>query len=398
MKSDQNKRLKVLFLPKWYPNRYDPMPGLFVQRQAEAVSLHCDVAVLYIHEDPQCMTDYEIITSIENNTHVVRIYYKRFASDAGFIGNFVRLFRFFRAYWLGFRNLRDFSPDLLHVHVLTRLGFIALFYKLFTRTPYVITEHWSRYFPQNDSFKGLLRKDMTRHVVHYASAVVAVSEKLKKAMIDKNLYNLDFRVIPNPVDMDKFNIADEAQEQKPLKKTIIHISCFEDKSKNISGLLKVIKQLSLKRNDFECFLVGEGPDRIEMKKLAQDLELLDKFVFFSGLKEQNGLVELIRKADFLVLSSYYETFGSVVIESLACGVPVLATDVGIVSEVLDERNGMIIPPGDKKALEAAIDLMLGKCRNYDKGQIRKSVTARFNNKIIGEQLYQLYVEILTKRS
>ena len=398
MKSDQNKRLKVLFLPKWYPNRYDPMPGLFVQRQAEAVSLHCDVAVLYIHEDPQCMNDYEIITSIENNTHVVRIYYKRFASDAGFIGNFVRLFRFFRAYWLGFRNLRDFSPDLLHVHVLTRLGFIALFYKLFTRTPYVITEHWSRYFPQNDSFKGLLRKDMTRHVVHYASAVVAVSEKLKKAMIDKNLYNLDFRVIPNPVDMDKFNIADEAQEQKPLKKTIIHISCFEDKSKNISGLLKVIKQLSLKRNDFECFLVGEGPDRIEMKKLAQDLELLDKFVFFSGLKEQNGLVELIRKADFLVLSSYYETFGSVVIESLACGVPVLATDVGIVSEVLDERNGMIIPPGDKKALEAAIDLMLGKCRNYDKGQIRKSVTARFNNKIIGEQLYQLYVEILTKRS
>ena len=398
MKSDQNKRLKVLFLPKWYPNRYDPMPGLFVQRQAEAVSLHCDVAVLYIHEDPQCMNDYEIITSIENNTHVVRIYYKRFASDAGFIGNFVRLFRFFRAYWLGFRNLRDFSPDLLHVHVLTRLGFIALFYKLFTRTPYVITEHWSRYFPQNDSFKGLLRKDMTRHVVHYASAVVAVSEKLKKAMIDKNLYNLDFRVIPNPVDMDKFNIADEAQEQKPLKKTIIHISCFENKSKNISGLLKVIKQLSLKRNDFECFLVGEGPDRIEMKKLAQDLELLDKFVFFSGLKEQNGLVELIRKADFLVLSSYYETFGSVVIESLACGVPVLATDVGIVSEVLDERNGMIIPPGDKKALEAAIDLMLGKCRNYDKGQIRKSVTARFNNKIIGEQLYQLYVEILTKRS
>jgi glycosyltransferase involved in cell wall biosynthesis len=398
MKPDQNKRMKVLFLPKWYPHRYDPMPGLFVQLQAEAVSLHCDVAVLYIHEDPQCINDYEIITSRENNTHVVRIYYKRFTSGAGFIGNLVRLYRFFRACWLGFRNLRDFSPDLLHVHVLTRLGFIALFYKLFTRTPYVITEHWSRYFPQNDSFNGLLRKGISRHVVHFASAVVAVSEKLKKAMIDKNLYNLNFRVIPNPVDMDKFNIADEAQEQKPLKKTIIHISCFEDKSKNISGLLKVIKQLSLKRNDFECVLVGDGPDWIEMKDLAKDLELLDKFVFFSGMKEQNGLVELIRKSDFLILSSHYETFGSVVIESLACGVPVLATDVGIVSEVLDERNGMIISPGDKKALEAAIDLMLGKCRNYDKGQIRKSVTDRFNNKIIGEQLYQLYVEILTKRS
>jgi len=390
--------MKVLFLPKWYPHRYDSMPGLFVQRQAEAVSLHCDVSVLYVHEDLQCMNDFEIISSVENNIHVIRVYYRGFSSSPGFIGKLVRVYRFLRANWLGFQKLTDFSPDILHVHVLTRLGFIALLYKLFTRTPYVITEHWSRYFPQNDSFKGILRKDITRHVVHFASAVVAVSEKLKKAMMDKNLDNQDFRVIPNPVDMDKFKIAVEAQEQKPLKKSIVHISCFEDKSKNISGLLKVIRQLSLKRNDFECFLVGDGPDLMEMKKLAKDLEILDKFVFFSGLKEQDDLVEVISKADFLVLSSHYETFGSVVIESLACGIPVLATDVGIVSEVLDESNGLIVPPGDEKALEAATDLMLERCRKYEKGQIRKSVTDRFNNKIIGEQLYHLYVEILTKRS
>ena len=55
---------------------------------------------------------------------------------------------------------------------------------------------------------------MTGHVVHFASAVIAVSEKLKKAMLDKNLKNSNYRVIPNPVDMDKFTIKEKKRKPK----------------------------------------------------------------------------------------------------------------------------------------------------------------------------------------
>jgi glycosyltransferase involved in cell wall biosynthesis len=398
MSQDPITRLKILFLPRWYPHRYDPMPGLFVQRQAEAVSVHCDVSVLYVHEDPLSANKYEIEINDENGIHVVRVYYKIPMGGLAFFGKLVRLFRFFRANWLGFRALRNFNPDLIHVHVLTRQGFIALICKLFSKTPYLITEHWSRYFPENNTYHGLLRKDITGHVVHFASAVITVSEKLKMAMLDKKLKNRYYRVIPNPVDIDKFVIQEKSKNLNPGIKRIIHISCFEDNSKNISGFLKAIKSLSLKRQDFECHLIGDGPDWQKMKQLARDLFLLDKIVFFTGLKTQDDLVSEINDADFLVLSSRYETFGSVIIESLACGVPVVATNVGVVSDVMNEHNGLVVPAGDADSMEKAIGKMLDNCRDYDRDQIRKSVVDRFSNKVIGEQLFDLYKEVLSDKS
>ena len=390
--------MRVLFLPRWYPHRYDLMPGLFVQRQAEAVSVHCDVSVLYVHEDAHCINNYEIDIADENGIHVVRVYYKIPLVRFGFFGKLARFYRFFRANWLGFKILRDFDPDLIHVHVLTRQGFIALIRKLFTGTPYLITEHWSRYFPQSNTYKSLLRKKITGQVVHFASAVIAVSEKLKTAMLDKKLKNRNYRVIPNPVDIDKFIIKEKSENLVQGKKRIIHISCFEDKSKDISGFFKTIKNVSLKREDFECYMIGEGPDWQQMKNLAGDLDLLDRIVFFRGLKTQDHLVSEINDADFLVLSSRYETFGSVIIESLACGIPVVATNVGVVSDVVNEQNGLIVPPGDADSLEKAIIDMFDSCRDFDRNLIRESVVDRFSNKIIGEQLFDLYNEVLTDKS
>jgi glycosyltransferase involved in cell wall biosynthesis len=106
---------------------------------------------------------------------------------------------------------------------------------------------------------------------------------------------------------------------------------------------------------------------------------------------------VINDADFLVLSSRYETFGSVIIESLACGIPVVATNVGVVSDVVNEKNGLIVPPGDADAMEKAVGKMLDNCHDYDRDQIRKSVVDRFNNKVIGEQLFDLYKEVLSDK-
>jgi glycosyltransferase involved in cell wall biosynthesis len=398
MVSDQDRHMRVLFLPLWYPHRYDPMPGLFVQRQAEAVSVHCDVSVLYVHEDHRCENKYEMDDSEEKGIHVVRVYYKMPAGNIGIFRKPVRLYRFFMATWLGFRKLRNFNPDLLHVHVLTREGFIALIFKIFTGVPYIITEHWSRYFPQNGTYKGLIRKDITGHVVHFASAVIAVSEKLKKAMMDENLRSRNYRVIPNPVDMDIFKIKPKTENRVPVRKKIIHISCFEDKSKNISGFLKTVRELSLIRDDFECHLIGDGPEWKQMKELAGNLGLLEKIVFFPGLKAQDELVSELNSADFLVLSSNYETFASVIIESLACGVPVVATDVGIVNEVVNEQNGLIVPPGDPVAMKEAIVKMLDRFMEYDRDQVRGSVAERFSSKVIGEKLFRLYQEVRAGKS
>ena len=55
-----SSKIKVLFLPRWYPHKHDPMPGLFIQRQAEALTSDCDVAVIYVHPDPNCPNKIEV--------------------------------------------------------------------------------------------------------------------------------------------------------------------------------------------------------------------------------------------------------------------------------------------------------------------------------------------------
>jgi len=384
MKSEE--RLKILFLPRWYPHRYDTMTGLFIQRQAEAVSIYCYVAVLYVHADEQAANRYEIDFADENGIRVVRVYYRE--PRKSLISGYLKMFRFFRAHSLGFKMLRSFQPDLIHVHVLTREGIVAWINKLLNGTPYVITEHWSRYLPASNTFSGIFRKMITRQVVKSSAAMMAVSETLKTAMLKFRLENKNFFVVPNLVETNLFTIG-----TRPVRNTIkrfIHISCFEGQSKNISGFLDIVKNLSGKRSDFECFLIGDGPEFNLWKTRADELGLLGKTVFFTGLKEQKELVKEIQAADFMVLSSNYETFGTVVIECLSCGIPVVATNVGVVPEVINETNGIMVPAGDENALGDAISIMLDQYNSYDPQTIRNTVLTKFANETIAKQLLGIY--------
>lgn len=367
------------------------MPGLFIQRQAEAVSAFCEVAVLYVHSDKHASNRYEFDFAEENGIHVLRVYYRE--SHFPLLSGFLKMFRFWRAHNLGFKILRSFQPDLLHVHVLTREGIVALANKLRKGTPYVISEHWSRYLPASDTFHGIFRKMITRQVVKSSVAMISVSETLKNAMLKFRLENPNLFVVPNPVETNLFTI-----EKRPggnSRKRFIHISCFEDRPKNISGFLNVVKNLSVERSDFECFLIGDGPEFDIWKTRAGELGLLGKTVFFTGLKEKIELIKEIQTADFMVLSSNYETFGTVVIECLSCGIPVVATNVGIVPEVINEANGIMIPAGDDKALGDAISIMLDKYNFYDPQTIRNTVLTKFASETIAKQLFEIYQQSIT---
>jgi L-malate glycosyltransferase len=387
-----NRRPNILFLPRWYPHRYDPMPGLFIRQQAEALTGQCNVAVLYVHADGNAVNNYEIEVSEENGVHVVRVYYHQVTTRIPFLSEMLKVLRFFKAHSLGMRVLRSFKPDLLHVHVLTRGGIVAWWKRIRTGTPYVITEHWSRYLPASNSFHGYIRKAATREVVRSASAVVAVSETLKKAMQKYHLENSSFFVVHNPVDTRRFVIGEPRKNREKIR--FIHISCFEDRSKNISGFLKAVGKIAGQRNDFEARLIGDGPEFNLWKNRAAEWGISADVVSFSGLKVGEELVNEIQSADFFVLSSNYETFGTVVIECLLCGIPVVATKVGVVSEVIREDNGIVIAPGSQEELETAISRMLDTCSGYDKQRIREKVVSEFSNESIAGELLNIYSHVI----
>jgi glycosyltransferase involved in cell wall biosynthesis len=380
------ERKHIIFLARWYPHRYDPMFGLFVQRHAEAAALFNDITVIYCQQttdngqQTSSKEKFEIVRTLENNVDTIRVYYKKPKNKIQ------SLLRFYRANMMALKLCK--KPDLIHVHVLTRLGVIAWIQKILHKTPYIITEHWSRYLPGND-FSGFLRKTACKLVVRNAKTVTTVTENLATAMNNHGLKNDNYVVLPNVVNLDMFHINQKCTDAINHVPTIIHISCFEDKSKNISGLLESLKIIDDKGIDFQCKLIGEGMDLDLMKEKAKNLQLINK-VSFTGLLQGQALADELSSGDFLVLSSNYENMPVVILEALASGLPVVSTNVGGIKEMIDDTKGILVEPRNKEALAEAMIKMIETHKNYDANYLRNSVIEKYGYESVGMFLSRLY--------
>ncbi len=395
--------LHVLNLVRWYPNRYDPMPGLFVQRHAEAAARYAKVALVYAHgvKDRNHIPLYEVDYETKADVRTVSVYYRLPRRHIPLISSAIGLWRFFRANRKGIRKVKlpHEKFDVIHVHVLTRLGFLALFYKWAHGTPYIITEHWTRYLNSRKEFKGFFRKQLTRLVVRHAAIVTTVSEDLKRAMKSHKLLHPDYRVIHNVVDRVFFEVvAKKPSKQKVGRKEFVHVSCFTDVHKNISGLLRVIKKLSENRDDFHFMLVGEGEDLEKMKAYADKLDIPRKVLVFTGLLEGKTLAETMAKTDALVIFSNYENMPVVINESFVIGIPVFSTNVGGIAELVNNTNGRLVSKGDEKTLLQLIEDFLNDKFGFRKEQIQKQARQQFSPEAIGKTLIGIYEDTVKKTS
>ena len=380
----------ILFLTRWYPDRYDPMPGLFIKRHAEVVAEFARVAVLYLRAAPEKRMGFEMVQSAENGVFTLKVYYGTKTFLPSFLSKPLAGFLFIISFVKGYKFLLNnwHKPGIVHANVLTRVGMFALALRWFAGIPYVITEHWSRYLPLTGTYSGFLRKFLTRLVVRNAAAVSTVTVNLAKAMQQHGLQNKHYTLLPNVVDTDEYSPSDGRIETGV--KRFIHISCFEDRSKNISGLLHTLARLSEVRSDFECILVGEGMDLDLMKKLANDLNLATSRVRFTGLLENQDVVMAYREADFMVMFSNYENMPVVISEALACGLPVVATAVGGIPEFVNADNGRLIAARDEDALLEAICFMLDHSHEYDRQKIRQNAVQVFGKPAVASKLKELY--------
>ncbi len=384
--------MKVLFLSAWYPYRYDKMAGLFVQKHAEAVALYCDVKLIYVHADEK-INDFETIISNSKNLTEITVYYP--INKKSFFYKLFKIINYIRAYLIGFKLLKkeNFKPDIVHANVLTRTGVIAYIIKLFTGIPYVITEHWSRYFSQNDNYKGFIRKKITEHVIRNASAVLPVSTVLKNAMINQNLKNDNYQIINNVVD-ETFFISRQNSERKKIR--LLHVSCFDEKAKNIKGILRAYNKVCKTDFNVELYIIGNGSDYDEVFAYYMSLNFEKDKVYFLNEKPREEIARWMNESDFFVLFSNYETAGVVIAESLVCGLPVLSTNVGIAPDYIKSENGIVINAGDENALYDAIVFMINNLKNFNNTEIQEKAQQLFSYKHIGGLVNDIYSKILNQ--
>jgi glycosyltransferase involved in cell wall biosynthesis len=374
----------VLFLSPWYPHRDDPMLGLFVRKQAFALSAHMKSAVVAV---VVCDSDkkIEIVETVfQNSLPEIVVYCKKSKNPI------VNLLRTAKAWKSGVHLYIDKYgiPDVFHANIFTRTAFFTARYAARLKRPFVVSEHWSRYLPQNFSYKGLLRRVVTQIIAKRAAAVIVPSNSLKNAM-EKQAIKAKYQIVPNVIDEELFVIS---TEKKAPKHRIIHVSCFEDKSKNISGLFHAISALAKQRNDFELFMLGDGNDLQMMKDKCKEMQLQD-VVFFAGLQENNHLSDLMKSASCLVLSSHYETFAIVVFESLACGVPVVVTDVADLKQLITDDLGIVVENGNMQELCKGLNNMLDNLNDYDPQHLRNYILQNYTSEAVALRLVEIYEKL-----
>ena len=235
-------------------------------------------------------------------------------------------------------------------------------------------------------------KPVVEYSVDSSSAVTAVSEYLKKATQREFEIHKEIQVIYNPIDTDTFSPpTDEAEDGSPVK-TIVHISNFRP-VKRIYDVIKVFNLIAAAM-PAQLVFIGEGPDRSTADMQICRLGLTEKVKFLGPLTD---VAEILKNADLLLSTSESESFGLTIAEAMACEVPVVATDVGGIPEVVENGvSGFLAPVGDiQKLAEAAIRILsnpiLGKTMAR---AARQRILDRFSIDQITDQYEALYDKVI----
>lgn len=383
------QKLNILFISSWYPTRITPTIGNFVEKHAESVALFANVDVLHVCFDPSLKERKEYSVEKKNNLTVHRIYLKKQPFCIHVISGIFKLIKIVHYYYYGYRLIyKDRSkPDIIHANVLVPIGFIAYLFKFTKKIPYIITEHWTGYL-QKDTKPKIKFLFLHRIFAKKASALTPVTNNLAEAMKSFSIKG-NFVTIPNVVDTAIFLLR---KENITSVKHILHVSTLDDKQKNFSGIISALSMLVKKRDDFILDIVSEG----NYNQFLPEVKAagLENKIIFHGLKQSAEVAAIMQQCVFLILFSNYENFPCVIAEAMACGLPVLSTDVGGIAEHVNEKTGVMIKKGDTDALVFQIDKMLDSCRNYDAASIRNYAVNVFSYKVIGKQYVQLYNNIL----
>ncbi len=379
--------LKVLWLCSWYPNKIAPFEGAFIQRHAQAASLYSQVTVIKLTPDPDATGVSRITRTYQQwpNLTEILIYYPK---SMKLVGKTVSFFRWYSLYKFAAENYieKNGPPDLVHVHIPFRSGMIARQLKRKYKIPFVVTEHWGGYnniVEDNYGQRQPWFRSVVKDTLKDASALHSVSFYLGE-QIRKMVLNKPFTVIPNCVNTEFFTYNPVQDSGRKFR--LLHIS---DGSpvKNVPGIIKAFNALDT--DDFELTIVGMPED------LNRRYKKMYPGIHFTGIISYHEVADQLRNADCFALFSNSANLPCAIAESLCCGVPVIATRVGGVPEMLDESNGLFVSPGDVDGLAAAILEMQESVKRMNQKEISENATSRYSFRQVAFETDAWYKSVLS---
>jgi glycosyltransferase involved in cell wall biosynthesis len=364
----------VLFVPSWYPTSEAPLDGIYFAEQAQCLSEHGrQVGVIYPEQQSLRRLSWSALQA------------KYFQAEWTHAHDVPTLRRYSWTVWrrfppgqrcrvrsavrLGDRYVeRHGPPDVLHAQSARWAGAAAARLGARHDVPVVLTEHYSG-VSRGNMFPW--RRPLVREGYRRARVVTAVSPFLQDALAAEWPPSAAaIPVTPNLAPTARFPPPPTPRPAPPPFRfvTIARLTL----RKNVGGLLEAFARARLPAGT-TLRIVGDGPQRSRLAARATRLGIRDR-VQFLGVLDRPDVRRALWNAHAFVLPSRHETFGVVLLEAMATGLPVVATACGGPEALVTDRTGRLVPPDDPAALADALHEVCARWTSYDAAAIRSYVS------------------------
>lgn len=384
-------RRHVLVIPSSYPRPGSAVSGLFYRDQARALlSRGLTVGVVY--------PDVRSVLSRGRSDLLTNLFRVRRSLDGGetlYRSTFPAIPRASKAtsrLWLHQlrRLVRRYvaeqgSPDIIHAHGLVLAGVGAAEAANTLSVPLVLTAHSSAFARD---LVADWQKAAVAEALRRADAILAVSGALARD-IAVLAPSAETQVVPNLVDTDYFDLPrPDRATSGPF--TFLVVALLHPQ-KGVDVAIRAFAQAFPGESDAVLRIVGDGPEASRLRALSRKLGT-DGRVVFTGLQPREAVRAEMHKADALILPSRTETFGVVLVEALATGLPVVATRSGGPQDIVGSEVGYLVEVDDPAGMaDAVVELRRNREMWHDRGAaIREHARRRFGQQAVTDRIIEVY--------
>jgi len=255
--------------------------------------------------------------------------------------------------------LRREQPQLILAYWLYPIGYAAVTAAEELGVPAVVVGRGSDVC----RIDGIVMRELTRQTLSRASFVITVSEQIRRRSIQLGARPSHTRTVRNGCDLSVFHPVSKAEARArvgiPTDAELILFVGRLVPLKGIRELLSAFEPLAAQRKSLHLVLTGEGCLETEIHQLIERTGFRSRVHLLKPCGPAE-VAQWINASNLVCLPSHSEGCPNSIIESLACGRPVVATDVGGIPELIDHSNGILVPPGNAEALASAIRAVLDR--------------------------------------
>ena len=233
-------------------------------------------------------------------------------------------------------------------------------------------------------------------LVEWPDHVLAASEEIAEVASDLGRGS-DVEALTNGVDTDQFRALDRPRSERETAPTIVVPRRLFQKN-GVEFLVRALPAIRAGIPDVRVIIVGDGPERRRLEEVATQLGV-EGSIEFLGSRPHEEMPDLLSAAKIAVFPSLMEATSVAALEAMSCGLPVVASDVGGLPEIVDSEVGMLVPPGDSAALAAGVIRLLSDERLSERGRrARDRVVANWSNDRLIDRHLEIYGDLLEGRA